>query len=287
MTTGKESVALVKSEIRQRSQILGTQVINQNNATRLGVVSQVWVDLEQQQVLILGVREQAFSVSGGALTMELNQVAALGRDAILVSGEEVFADLELEGLSKVIGSDVVTETGTRLGKVKDFSFNSTSGVVSELILSSLGIPLIPGILISTFSMDADEILSASSNQIIVEDGAETRLTQLSKGLLESVGIGKPPWEAPTESPILPSAAESVETAEAEEYDQEYEEEYAEDDIYAEEEEAQPAPAPRSRAVEPEAEQNWQEEYEAEEAPEGGPIGGSQPLRQVEEEKLES
>ncbi|MFS8851965.1 PRC-barrel domain-containing protein, partial [Synechococcus sp. R5-16] len=102
MTTGKGSVALVRSEVRRRSQVLGTQVISQGNAARLGVVSEVWADLEAKQVLVLGVLEKA--LAGSPRLMELRQVTALGQDAVLVPSEEVFDNLDLAGLSRVVGS---------------------------------------------------------------------------------------------------------------------------------------------------------------------------------------
>lgn len=273
MTTGKGSVALVRSEVRRRSQVLGTQVISQVNAARLGVVSEVWADLEAKQVLVLGVLEKAFA--GSPRLLELRQVTALGQDAILVPNDEVFDDLDLEGLSRVVGSEVVTEEGIRLGKVKDFQFNSVSGLITGLILSNLGLTFLPGFILSTYLLPADEIVSVGGERLIVADGAETRLTQLAKGILETLGLGKPPWESGVSpAPALPSAVEGY--AVEEDYEEEYEEEYeegAEEDPYAE---AEPEPQseatpPRRPEPPPVSEQpEWEQEYAKEEAPPSPP-----------------
>jgi uncharacterized protein YrrD len=272
MTTGKGSVALVRSEVRRRSQVLGTQVISQGNAARLGVVSEVWADLEAKQVLVLGVLEKAFA--GSPRLMELRQVTALGQDAVLVPSEEVFDNLDLEGLSRVVGSEVVTEEGIRLGKVKDFEFNSVSGIITGLVLSNLGLTFLPGFILSTYLLSTDEIVSVGGDRLIVADGAETRLTQLAKGILETLGIGKPPWEAGVSpAPALPSAVES--SAVEEDYEEEYDEEYEaeEEDVYAEEEpEPEPQPVrPRPPEPAPAPEQPaWEQEYAKEEAPPSEP-----------------
>lgn len=273
MTTGKGSVALVRSEVRRRSQVLGTQVISQVNAARLGVVSEVWADLEAKQVLVLGVLEKAFA--GSPRLLNLRQVTALGQDAILVPNDEVFDDLDLEGLSRVVGSEVVTEEGIRLGKVKDFQFNSVSGLITGLILSNLGLTFLPGFILSTYLLPADEIVSVGGERLIVADGAETRLTQLAKGILETLGLGKPPWESGVSpAPALPSAVEG--SAVEEDYEEEYEEEYeegAEEDPYAE---AEPEPQseatpPRRPEPPPVSEQpEWEQEYAKEEAPPSPP-----------------
>ena len=278
MTTGKESVALVRSEVRRRSQVLGTQVISQVNAARLGVVSEVWADLEARQVMVLGVLEKAFA--GSPRFLELRQVTALGQDAILVPSDEVFEDLDLEGLSRVVGSEVVTEEGIRLGKVKDFQFNSVSGLITGLILSNLGLTFLPGFILSTYLLPADEIVSVGGDRLIVADGAETRLTQLAKGILETLGLGKPPWLAETDlAPALPRAVEgsAVEENYEEEYDEEYEGE--EEDVYAEEE-----PEPQAEAVSPRRPEpapapeqpEWEQEYLKAEAPPSEPAPDSAP-----------
>ncbi|MFS8863275.1 PRC-barrel domain-containing protein [Synechococcus sp. H55.7] len=263
----------MRSEVRRRSQVLGTQVISQVNAARLGVVSEVWADLEAKQVLVLGVLEKAFA--GSPRLLELRQVTALGQDAILVPNDEVFDDLDLEGLSRVVGSEVVTEEGIRLGKVKDFQFNSVSGLITGLILSNLGLTFLPGFILSTYLLPADEIVSVGGERLIVADGAETRLTQLAKGILETLGLGKPPWESGVSpAPALPSAVEG--SAVEEDYEEEYEEEYeegAEEDPYAE---AEPEPQseatpPRRPEPPPVSEQpEWEQEYAKEEAPPSPP-----------------
>ncbi|MFS8867038.1 PRC-barrel domain-containing protein [Synechococcus sp. OH30] len=255
MTTGKGSVALVRPEVCRRSQVLGTQVISQANAARLGVVSEVWADLEARQVLVLGVLEKAFA--GSPRLLELRQVTALGQDAILVPSDEVFDNLDLEGLSQVVGSEVVTEEGIRLGKVKDFEFNSVSGLITGLILSNLGLTFLPGFILSTYLLPAEEIIAVGSERLIVADGAESRLTQLSKGILETLGLGKPPWLAAAASaPALPRSAADAEA------EKQYEDEYGEEDTESELL-PEPVPPPPSPVSEQPA---WEQEYPKEEEP---------------------
>ncbi|MEN9203497.1 MAG: PRC-barrel domain-containing protein [Thermostichus sp. DG_1_6_bins_120] len=233
-------------------------------------MSQVWADLEAKQVLVLGVLEKAFA--GAPRLLELRQVTALGQDALLVPNDEVFDNLDLEGLSRVVGSEVVTEGGIRLGKVKDFEFNSVSGIITGLVLSNLGLTFVPGFILSTYLLSTDEIVSIGGDRLIVEDGAETRLTQLAKGILETLGLGKPPWEAAvTLNPALPSPIDSTAVEDEEDYDEEYGEEYEaeEEDIYAEEEpEPEPQPErPRRAEPAPAPEQpKWEQEYTTEDTP---------------------
>ncbi|MEM9155455.1 MAG: PRC-barrel domain-containing protein [Cyanobacteria bacterium P01_F01_bin.33] len=222
---------MTAAELRLRSQVLGTQTLAQDSAMRVGVVNQVWVDLEQKQVLALDVlRGQVF---GGDVTgLEFARVGAFGRDAILVENEDVFDNLDTDDLSRVIGSSVVTDAGVALGRIRDFAFDPETGEIAYFILSNLGIPYLPGILDSTYEMAAAEILKGGGDRIIVAESTETRLTVLQRSFLETTfGIGKPPWMVEEFPTALPSAAVDED---AEDY---YEDEYA--DEYEEEETAEP------------------------------------------------
>jgi sporulation protein YlmC with PRC-barrel domain len=179
--------------IRLRSEFLNTQVITRNTGKRLGVVREVLVDIDRREVVALGLRDNRFSLSGIPKYMYLENVSQAG-DVILVEDEDVIEDMEIDIYSPLINCEVITETGEPLGKVRDFQFNLTDGVVSSLIIASLGYPQIPDQLISTYEIAVTEIVSSGPNRIIVFEGAEDRVTQLTVGVLERLGIGRPPWE---------------------------------------------------------------------------------------------
>ncbi|MCA1992898.1 MAG: photosystem reaction center subunit H, partial [Coleofasciculus sp. S288] len=46
----------------------------------------------------------------------------------------------------------------------------------------------------TYELPIDEIVSSGPDRLIVFEGAEERLIQLTVGVLERLGIGRPPWE---------------------------------------------------------------------------------------------
>jgi hypothetical protein len=68
------------------------------------------------------------------------------------------------------------------------------GKLTALTIASLGYPLIPDRVLSTYELPIEEIVSSGPDRLIVYEGAEERLSQITVGLLEQIGIGGAPWE---------------------------------------------------------------------------------------------
>ncbi|NEQ71172.1 MAG: PRC-barrel domain containing protein, partial [Symploca sp. SIO2D2] len=96
--------------------------------------------------------------------------------------------------SNLINNEVITEVGELLGRVRGFKFNVEDGTVVSLIIASIGYPQIPDQVVSTYELPIDEIVSSGPNRLIVFEGAQERLVQLTVGVLERLGVGKAPWE---------------------------------------------------------------------------------------------
>lgn len=184
---------MIDAQSRLRNEFLNTQVITRNTGKRLGVVKEVLVDVDRREVIALGLRDNRLAMSGIPKYMYLDRVSQAG-DVILVENEDVIEDVDIDIYSPLINSEVVTETGEPLGKVRDFQFNQENGQLNALIIAAIGLPQIPEQLISTYEISVDEIVSSGPNRIIVFEGAEDRVTQISVGILERLGIGRPPWE---------------------------------------------------------------------------------------------
>ncbi|HBE58515.1 MAG TPA: photosystem reaction center subunit H [Cyanobacteria bacterium UBA11149] len=179
--------------IRQRSDVLNTQVITRRDGKRLGVVKELLVDIDRREIVALGLRDNLLSVAGMPRYMFLNTIQQIG-DVILVEDEDVIEDIDVDAYSTLINSEVITETGDLLGRVRGFKFNVNNGELVSLIIASIGLPQIPDQVISTYELPIDEIASSGPDRLIVFEGSQERLIQLTVGLLERLGIGSPPWE---------------------------------------------------------------------------------------------
>lgn len=188
----------ISDQIQQRSDLIGTQVITKDSGKKLGVINQMWVDVDQREVVALGVRGTL--VTGEQRYMMLSDVKQIG-DVVLVEDETAIEPVDIYGTTTLINCEVVTETGELLGKVRGFKFNPSNGDISGLVIASLGLPLIPNQVISTYELPVDEIASSGPDRIIVFEGAEERVNQLTVGLMERLGLSSPPWESELEDYI--------------------------------------------------------------------------------------
>ena len=185
-----------------RTEFVNTQVITLNMGKKLGVVKELLVDLDRREVVALGLRDNALSLSGIPKYMYLSTIRQTG-DVVLVDNEDVIEDIDIEAFSNLINSEVITEAGEPLGRVRDFQFNTENGQISSIIIASLGFPQIPDQVISTYELPIEQVVSTGPNRLIVFEGAEERLEQLTVGVLERLGIGKPIWDREEEGGYYP------------------------------------------------------------------------------------
>ncbi len=179
-----------------RAELMGTQVITTDTGRRLGVVGEVVVDIDRREVVALGLRDNPLTrfLPGLPKWMPLESIKQVG-DVILVDSLDSLSDgFSPERYGKVINCQVITESGQLLGRVLGFSFDIETGDLISLVMGAVGVPLLGEGVLSTWEIPVDEIVSSGTDRIIVYEGAEEKLNQLSSGLLEKLGVGGSSWE---------------------------------------------------------------------------------------------
>jgi len=196
---------MASEQVWQRSEIMGTQVITREGGRRLGIVAEILVDVDRREVVALGLRDNLLTkmVPGVPRYMYLSSICQVG-DVILVDSDEAIEDINIDPFSTMINSEVITEAGDPLGRVRGFQFNIETGNLESLVIASVGVALVPEQVLSTYNLPIDEIVSSGPDRIIVFEGSEERLQQLTVGVLERLGIGVPPWEKDDNSYVLPT-----------------------------------------------------------------------------------
>ena len=221
-----------------RSELMGTQVITTDTGRRLGLVGEVVVDIDRREVVALGLRDNPLTrfLPGLPKWMPLESIKQVG-DVILVDSLDSLSEgFSPERYGKVINCQVITESGQLLGRVLGFSFDIETGDLISLVMGAVGVPLLGEGVLSTWEIPVEEIVSSGTDRIIVYEGAEDKLNQLSSGLLEKLGVGGSPWEERADNKysanLVPVENQLLSGSESEEKDN-LEDEYVAEDNYEE------------------------------------------------------
>ena len=222
---------------------MGTQVITTDTGRRLGVVGEVVVDIDRREVVALGLRDNPLTrfLPGLPKWMPLESIKQVG-DVILVDSlDSLSSGFAPERYGKVINCQVITESGQLLGRVLGFSFDIETGDLISLVMGAVGVPILGEGVLSTWEIPVEEIVSSGTDRIIVYEGAEEKLNQLSSGLLEKLGVGGSSWEEREANRyagnLVPVENQLLAGSEAEEQNNlvdEFEEEVLDEDDYDEE-----------------------------------------------------
>ncbi len=225
-----------------RSELMGTQVITTDTGRRLGVVGEVVVDIDRREVVALGLRDNPLTrfLPGLPKWMPLESIKQVG-DVILVDSLDSLSEsFSPDRYAKVINCQVITESGQLLGRVLGFSFDIETGDLISLVMGAVGVPLLGEGVLSTWEIPVEEIVSSGTDRIIVYEGAEEKLNQLSSGILEKLGVGGSSWDeretngysanlVPVENQLLSGSESEQQNNLVEEYEEVVEEDDYEDD----------------------------------------------------------
>ena len=225
-----------------RSELMGTQVITTDTGRRLGVVGEVVVDIDRREVVALGLRDNPLTrfLPGLPKWMPLESIKQVG-DVILVDSLDSLSEsFSPERYGKVINCQVITESGQLLGRVLGFSFDIETGDLISLVMGAVGVPLLGEGVLSTWEIPVEEIVSSGTDRIIVYEGAEEKLKQLSSGLLEKLGVGGSSWDereangysanlVPVENQLLSGSESDLQKNLVEDYEEVVEQDDYEDD----------------------------------------------------------
>eukprot|EP00249_Psilotum_nudum_P021874 c28288_g1_i4 orf=468-2123(-) len=149
----------------KRSRLMAKQVVSQSSALILGFVSQLWVNPRFWEVMALEMRPSLLSGQSGQVL--ISDVCQVG-DVILVRDDSALeSELDALDCETLVGYDLVTEDGYRLGKVRDYIINFIDGTVISLEFDSIGVSLIPSNMLSC--------LSPHSNQCTVQHDLQGHL----------------------------------------------------------------------------------------------------------------
>ena len=172
-----------------RSLIINKEIITRTSGKRLGYIDDVYVDPVSLEVTSLYLRKNVSSLTSLASSgaprdhVSLSSLRQIG-DVVLVHDESSLLDPPADeslGYVRMVGSEVCTEDGVTLGKVRDFLFNPDNGQISSIRYDALGLPSIPQELLGCSRLDERDIVAVGPTKTIVRRGSDRRAIKENEG----------------------------------------------------------------------------------------------------------
>ncbi|MDB9316939.1 PRC-barrel domain-containing protein [Nodularia spumigena] len=170
------------SQVLKQSELLKRLVLDRQTVEEVGHVSQLLLDSQAQRVL-------GFTCKSGWLgnkqkTFAWKQIQAIGADSVIVSHQDNQTSEITESVNPVLGSEVWTDSGNKVGKIQDLIFNVETGEVVNYMFSHNGWQ---GLMEGTYLLAPIMISSVGDKRVIVLEKAVQNPQKYTEGLNERIG----------------------------------------------------------------------------------------------------
>lgn len=156
------------------SQIQDAPILSIRNGHPVAVAGKMLVDADKLEVAAVFCKSPGWRGENHVLL--LRDIREYSRSGIIIDSLEDIEDIGeiirlgdvVERDYQIIGKPVVTEGGTKLGKVEDYSVDSISNTIQKLYIKP---SLLKNLMVNNLMVDRAHILKADDNQIIVSDAS--------------------------------------------------------------------------------------------------------------------
>jgi uncharacterized protein YrrD len=152
------------------SQIIHSPVVEIKNQSRLGIVEEIILRKSNLNILAAVVRIYPILPIRKVITSD--DIVEIAKEAVIVQSEDSISDIKenvriaeaLKGNAKGVGQKVVTKSGKYLGRVFDYTVESTACALVSIYVKYL---------ISVRIISRAAIVDFDKDKIVVEDDFET------------------------------------------------------------------------------------------------------------------
>ncbi len=189
-------------ELVKQSEVLNRLVLDRSTAEEVGRVEQLWLNPQSHQIVGLTCKSGFLGANKRSFTWA--QIETIGKDSILVNNSPEETDPEKpESAISLIGHEVWTDAGNKVGKIVDYLFVPQTGAVVNYLFVSSGWR---GVLDGIYLLPSAAIASAGSKRVIVADaivqdtqqyaeGWNQKVTQAAEFLMDDYKKTQGDWEA--------------------------------------------------------------------------------------------
>lgn len=162
----------------RQSQLLDLLVLDRATMDEWGRIEVLWSYPKVHRVLGFICKSGRFDRT--KLAFNLDQLDKVGENGVLVSAEPVETDRDrVQQLESLIGCEVWTDEGKKVGRIQDYVFQLDSGNIRHYLLGSSGLQGLTGKL---YSLYPNQILSYGRGRVMVSAGIVPGLELYQVGL---------------------------------------------------------------------------------------------------------
>ena len=172
-----------EQKLTKQTELLNRLVIDRRTADEVGRVDQLW--LVPQSHLVMGFSCKSGFLGKNKRAFSWAQIESIGADSIMVNTSADAIDPEKsDAIISLIGHEVWTESGNKVGKLVDYLLVPQTGTVVYYLFSSSGWR---GVMEGIYLLPPEAVSSAGIKRVIVKDDAVLNPRQYAAGLTEKVG----------------------------------------------------------------------------------------------------
>jgi uncharacterized protein YrrD len=170
------------SEVIRQSDLLNELVLNRNTLEEIGRVEVLWMYPQAHRVLgficksgLLGNQKYAF---------QLSQIDALGDSGVITHAQPEKTEAEkVRQLESLIGLEIWSDEGNRLGKIIDCLFHLHTGEITHYLFVSSGWASLVG---EVYQLPPSQIQSFGKRRVLVSESAAARFNLYRPGISQKL-----------------------------------------------------------------------------------------------------
>ena len=156
------------------SQIQESPILSIRNGHPVAVAGSMLVDGDKFEIAALFCKSPGWR--GQDHVLLLRDIREYSRSGIIIDSLEDIEDIHeiirlgdvVERNYQVIGKHVITESGTKLGKVEDYSVDTVSNLIQKIYIKP---SLLKNLMVNNLVVDRNNILKTENDKIIVSDAS--------------------------------------------------------------------------------------------------------------------
>jgi uncharacterized protein YrrD len=191
----------MSNETLKYSELLNRLIMDRTSTEDLGRIEDLLMVPAAHRVI--GFVYKSGFLANQKKLLSLEQLNTIGPDAVMIDGQsmpETAIVEESKHSETLIGHEVWTEGGTRIGKISDYLFDAKSGAISQYLFVASGLASLTD---GTYTLDTPGIVTIGKKRLIVSESVAEQSALHSDGLRQklttAVGQAKEAFDHARES----------------------------------------------------------------------------------------